>query len=206
MAIVSAAMAAPDYEYLSACSTNSGTPCRCPAGTVFAESSTYTLIGAAAKDVAALTLDFFNTTWLGATPYATNGPDNTVGSTRSLAGFATTEGAYNITEQLTKRQLLPNGAYIQRFEIHKSTLPIEYFAKNGSLSGYWITYQTNSVFEYETAVISSVYSCATGHPIDFGAFQRYAWGNLIKTLTQQGKAPGQSIQPQSVQQWTAGPN
>lgn len=102
---------------------------------------------------------------MGATPYATNGPDNTVGSTRSIANFPTTEGAYNVTEQLTKRQLLPNGAYIQRFELLKSTLPIEYSAKNGSLNGYWITYQTNSVFEYETSVISSVYSCATGHPI-----------------------------------------
>ncbi|KAI4102001.1 MAG: hypothetical protein L6R37_004666 [Teloschistes peruensis] len=199
-------MAVPAYDYLSACSTNSGTPCRCPTGTVYAESSVYAVIGAAAKEVTALTLDFFDTAWLGATPYATNGPDNTVGSTRSIANFPTTEGAYNVTEQLTKRQLLPNGAYIQRFELLKSTLPIEYSAKNGSLNGYWITYQTNSVFEYETSVISSVYSCATGHPIDFGAFQRFAWANLINTLTQQGKAPGQSIQPQSVQQWTAGPN
>lgn len=55
LAMVSAAMAVP--AALPACSTNSGTPCRCPSGSEYAESSTYTVIGAAAKDVTALISD-----------------------------------------------------------------------------------------------------------------------------------------------------
>ncbi|KAL8687718.1 MAG: hypothetical protein Q9218_006190 [Villophora microphyllina] len=202
LAIATAAIAAP--ANLPACSTNSGTPCSCPSGSEYAESVTFAVIGAAAKDVTALTSDFFYTAWLGLVPYANSGPDNKVGSTRSSTLY-TAEGVYNITEELTKRSLLPNGAFIQRFELLKSTLPVEYSGKNGSFDGYWITFQTESVFQYETAVVSSVYSCATGHPLDFGAFMRSAWGNATDVLTKQGKAPGQSIKPQTIQQWTAGP-
>lgn len=42
---------------LPACSTGSGTPCKCPAGSEYGESVTFTVIGAAAKDVTALTSD-----------------------------------------------------------------------------------------------------------------------------------------------------
>ncbi|KAI4240781.1 MAG: hypothetical protein LQ352_007556 [Teloschistes flavicans] len=105
----------------------------------------------------------FNSAWTGAVPYTTSGPDNTVGSTRSYHA-STVEGAYNLTEQLTKRSISSDGAYTASFEQLKSTVPIEFHGKNGSFDGYWITYRTRYVFEYETAIISNVYSCATGHP------------------------------------------
>ncbi|KAL8662420.1 MAG: hypothetical protein Q9202_004741 [Teloschistes flavicans] len=105
----------------------------------------------------------FNSAWTGAVPYATSGPDNTVGSTRSYHA-STVEGAYTLTEQLTKRSISSDGAYLASFEQLKSTVPIEFHGKNGSFDGYWITYRTRYVFEYETAIISNVYSCATGHP------------------------------------------
>ncbi|KAL8921866.1 MAG: hypothetical protein Q9172_003799 [Xanthocarpia lactea] len=149
---------------LPACSTNSGTPCSCPPGSEYAESVTFTVIGAAAEDVTALTSDFFETAWLGLVPFAQSGPNNRPGSTRSST-LQTAAGVYNITEKLTKLSSLPDGAFIQRFEQLKSTLPLEYYAKNGSFQGYWITFQTESVFQYETVVVSSVYSCATGHPL-----------------------------------------
>ncbi|KAI4276902.1 MAG: hypothetical protein L6R38_005554 [Xanthoria sp. 2 TBL-2021] len=188
---------------LPACSTGSGTPCKCPAGSEYGESVTFTVIGAAAKDVTALTSDFFETAWLGLVPYAFTGLDNKPGSTRSST-LQTTEGTYNITEKLTKRNIYPDGSSIQRFEQLKSTLPVEYYSKKGSFQGYWITYQTEMVFQYETAVVSSVYSCATGHPLDFGAFMRSAWGNVTSVLSNQGKVQGKSIQPQTIQLWTAG--
>ncbi|KAL8760704.1 MAG: hypothetical protein Q9184_003127 [Pyrenodesmia sp. 2 TL-2023] len=197
----SAALAIPAKQAtLAACSTNSGTPCSCPAGSEYAESVTFAVIGAAAQDVTALASDFINTAWLGLVPYAYTGSGNKVGSTRSST-LSTTEGVYNVTEKLTKLTSLPNGAFIQRFEQLKSTLPLEYYAKNGSFQGYWITFETKSVFQYETAIVSSVYTCATGHPLDFGAFMRSAWANATDVLTKQGKAPGESIAPYTVQLW-----
>ncbi|KAI4161561.1 MAG: hypothetical protein L6R39_000051 [Caloplaca ligustica] len=168
--LASATFASP--ASLPACSTDSGTPCKCPAGSEYAESVTFTTIGAAAKDVTALTSDFFFTDWLGLVPYAHSGPNNKPGSTRSST-LQTTEGSYNITERLTKLNKYPDGSFIQRFEQLSSTLPVEYYSKNGSFQGYWITFQTERVFQYETAVVSSVYSCATGHPLGTFTFSHH---------------------------------
>lgn len=122
-----------------------------------------------------------DTAWLGLVPYAYTGSGSKVGSTRSST-LAITEGVYNVTEKLTKLTFLPNGAFIQRFEQLKSTLPLEYYAKNGSFQGYWITFETKSVFEYETAIVSSVYTCATGHPLGESScsYLRYYSGQWVK--------------------------
>ncbi|MCJ1425367.1 hypothetical protein MMC29_003266 [Sticta canariensis] len=168
--VASTALAAPAAS-LPACSSTSITPCSCPSGTSYEESATFAVIGAKAADFKAVTSDFFKTAWLGAVPFATKGPDNQPGSTRT-----TNFGAYNVTEKASSfihtfqhksfpySQFLPSGSFIQKFEQLSSSVPLEYTSGNGSFSGYWVTLVASSIFQYETAVVWSVYACSTGHP------------------------------------------
>lgn len=204
---------------LPACSGTSTTPCNCPAGTTYAQSVTFAVIGAAATDVKALISDcssapspllfslgewweetltdisvVFNTSWLGLLPLSTQGPDNQRGSTRT-SNLPTTVGTYaftdqaspfiphslrtNITsaphnghslltesphEQLTELQSSPDGSFVQKFEQLPSTVPVKYTSAHGSFSGYWVTLESQSIFQYETAIVWGVYACTTGHP------------------------------------------
>jgi len=66
-----------------------------------------------------------------------------------------------LTESLAK----PDGTFIERWEQLSSTIPLEYTSGYGSFSGYWVTLEAEAVFQYETAVIWSVYACETGHPL-----------------------------------------
>ena len=64
-------------------------------------------------------------------------------------------------KQLTKFQSDPSGSFIQKFEL---VGPVEFTAGNGSFGGYWITLESEAVFQYETAIVWSAYGCSTGHP------------------------------------------
>ena len=54
-ALVLSVLAAP--RPLQDCSFHSAEPCKCPSGTTFQSSTTYAVIGAAAKDVKDITFD-----------------------------------------------------------------------------------------------------------------------------------------------------
>ena len=70
----------------------------------------------------------------------------------------------DLHKQLTDLKSEPDGSFIQKFELLPSLVPIKYHAGNGSFGGYWVTLESKSVFEYETALQWSVYACETGHP------------------------------------------
>lgn len=60
---------------------------------------------------------------------------------------------------------MPDGTFLEKWEQLSSTTPLEYHSGKGSFAGYWVTLAAESVFEYETAVIWSLYACETGHPL-----------------------------------------
>lgn len=110
-------------ESLPACSARSATPCACPKGTNYSESSTYSIIGAETADVEALLNDcmlttirahgvchspstpVFQTGWLGAVPHSTSGPNNKVGSTRT-SNFPTPIGYYDVSEKVCTNHIV----------------------------------------------------------------------------------------------------
>lgn len=59
----------------------------------------------------------------------------------------------------------PRGSFIQKFEQLSSTVPLEYTSGDGFFGGYWVTLESKSIFQYETAIVFSVYACQTGHPM-----------------------------------------
>ncbi|KAI4259305.1 MAG: hypothetical protein LQ352_000845 [Teloschistes flavicans] len=184
---------------LPPCSGDSQTPCSCPSGSEHHQSSTFTVIGAPAADVKAVTSDFFDTAWQGFKILETSGPDNEVGSTRTLK-LKTEDGVYDSIEQLTSFTEHSDGGYVQTFEQLSSTLPIEYHSGSGFFAGYWVTFSVSSCFEYETAVVATVYACATGNPFDASAFFKKAWGNASDILENQGKLLGQSQPPMVIEE------
>lgn len=168
--LASFALAAPSPLTLShrkdlkKCSATSLLPCACPKGTTYRESVTFSVIGAAAKDVKDVISSYFKPSWLGVTPYSTTGTDNVVGAIRS-SYFRTLVGTYDITELLTKYDEDPKfGSFLQKFEQEESTVPVLYNNGTGEFAGYWITLGAEYIFQYETAVTWSVYACETGYP------------------------------------------
>ena len=61
--------------------------------------------------------------------------------------------------QLTEFRSNPSGSFIQKFE-----LITPFTTTSGSSTGYWVTLQSESIFQYETAITWSVYACSIGHP------------------------------------------
>lgn len=154
----------PRRKDLEKCSATSLLPCACPNGTTYRESVTFSVIGAAAKDVKDVISSYFKPSWLGVTPYSTIGTDNVVGAIRS-SKLPTLVGTYDITELLTKYVEDPKlGSFVQKFEQEKSTVPVLYHNGTGEFGGYWVTLGAEYVFQYETAITWSVYACETGYP------------------------------------------
>ena len=146
------------------CTATSLLPCACPEGTTYRESVTFSVIGAAAKDVKDVISSFFKPGWLGVTPYSTIGTDNVVGAIRS-SQLPTLAGVYNITELLTEYdEDRKSGSFVQKFEQEKSTVPVKYHNGTGEFGGYWVTLGAKYIFQYETAITWSVYACETGYP------------------------------------------
>lgn len=181
--LASSALAAPSPFSLShrkdlkKCSAKSLLPCACPQGTTYRESVTFSVVGAAAKDVKDVISSYFKPSWLGVTPHSTIGTDNVVGAIRT-SKLRTLVGTYDITELLTKYDEDPkSGSFVQKFEQEESTVPVLYHDGTGEFGGYWVTLAAEYIFQYETAITWSVYACEIGYPRSktpfppfFGAF------------------------------------
>lgn len=83
-------------------------PCKCPEDTSYESTTTHAVIGANAKDVQAVTGNFFDIKWLGMVPRETAGPPNSVGSTRT-DHVRTTKGAYDFVEEVGSIGLVRRG-------------------------------------------------------------------------------------------------
>ncbi|KAK8909190.1 hypothetical protein QC760_001921 [Botrytis cinerea] len=186
-------------ESLQRCSTNSVLPCICPAGTDYWESSTWSVVGASANDAKDLIMDYYNSAWLGVTPYETRGPDNKPGVSIRTSYLPTKVGTYSISEKLTDLKIDSRGGFIEKFEQLSSTIPVAYNSGNGSFSGYWVTLESTYIFKHETAIRWSIYACETGHARNFAVFHENALKNMSSVLTAQGKIKGINLQPYSVQ-------
>ncbi|KAL8998277.1 MAG: hypothetical protein Q9188_006142 [Gyalolechia gomerana] len=186
------------------CSATSILPCACPNGTTYRESVTFSVVGAAAKDVKDVISSYFKPSWLGVTPYSTIGTDNVVGAIRS-SKLPTLVGTYDITELLTKYdEDLNFGSFVQRFEQEESTVPVLYKNGTGEFGGYWVTLAAEYIFQYETAITWSVYACETGYPRNFARFHEEALKNATDILTKADKIKGQNVDPYSVQDFLTG--
>ncbi|KAI1499077.1 hypothetical protein F5X99DRAFT_430960 [Biscogniauxia marginata] len=192
---VSLALGASDTR-LQACSTNSPTPCRCPEGTECTESVTISIIGAAVADVEHLISDFYKTSWLGVVPFQTRGPDNRIGSIRTVHS-ATPIGIYDIDEKLTTYTVKSDGSFVQKLEQVQPSIP--YSDGSGSFSGFWGTLEGISIFKDETLVRWSNYACETGHVRDFASFHEGALINATSILRAAGKIQNINAGPISAQ-------
>lgn len=119
--------------------------------------------------------------------------------------------------QLTMRKFGPGGSYIEKIELKD---PI------GPFGGYWITLDSQGVFQNVTYIVWSVYGCSKGHPqgmrlspgcgklavwlliqwiliwavfTDYAAFYELAQQNITDVLTKQGKFVGPNVDPISIQ-------
>ncbi|KAL8726100.1 MAG: hypothetical protein Q9166_006937 [cf. Caloplaca sp. 2 TL-2023] len=190
---------------LKKCSATSLLPCACPSGTTYRESVTFSVIGAAAKDVKDVISSYFKPSWFGVTPYSTIGTDNFVGAIRS-SKFPTLVGTYDITELLTKYDEDHKfGSFVQKFEQEESTVPVLYKNGTGEFGGYWVTLSADYIFRYQTAITWSVYACETGFPRNFALFHEKALQNATDILTKADKIKGQNVDPYSVQTFSTGP-
>ncbi|KAM5527826.1 hypothetical protein FOXYSP1_19699 [Fusarium oxysporum f. sp. phaseoli] len=163
------------------CSTYSRTPCICPAGTEYAQSASWAVVGANAKDVEELmndcrfcptgtagtelelTLRDFECGWRGSVPYETLGPNNHPGKSVRVTTFKTLQGMFNFSEILTDQRVQSDGSFIQKFE-YLSTIPGS--NKNGTQTpwgGYWITITADHIFGNETLIRWSTYLCSRGY-------------------------------------------
>ncbi|KAI0402624.1 hypothetical protein F4802DRAFT_599900 [Xylaria palmicola] len=178
------------------CSSISGTPCRCPFGTNYAESVTTAIIGAPAGNVGAVINDFFDPSWAGVELLTVQGPDNFPGLSIRNLNMSTSVGYYEFSERLTFRFVFIDGSFEQRNE-QRGIVP--YMSGNGSFSGHWLTLKGDRIFENQTLVRLSTYACQTGHPINFAAINEMALGNVTSILTAAGLLRGVSTEPVSSQ-------
>ncbi|TGJ79839.1 hypothetical protein E0Z10_g8925 [Xylaria hypoxylon] len=179
------------------CSALSGTPCICPYGSEYSESSTYINIGAPASDAGVLLNDFTNPAWTGDDPLALQGPPNIPLLSLRDRNLSTSVGYYVFRERLTYRyDSIFDGSFEQRFE-QKGSIP--YHSGNGSFRGLWTTLRGDRIFQNQTLVQTTVFACQTGHPIDFAAYYENALSNATDILAAVGMIRGISTGPVSVQ-------
>ncbi|CAF9921508.1 MAG: hypothetical protein HETSPECPRED_004570 [Heterodermia speciosa] len=182
-----------------ACPANSVSrfePCICPYGTDFQYSTTWAILGVSAKDFSTYTSSFYDIAWQGVTNLTRNGPDKTVGATRTYQA-PTSVGTLTFTEKLDSFQTLPDGSYIARFS--QFNVPLEYGTGNGTFSGYWITFDAEYTAEYETALKWDIYACFTGTPFNFGVVHVNALNALLKVMDTAGLVKGNTTGPYYVQ-------
>ncbi|EXL66647.1 hypothetical protein FOPG_17199 [Fusarium oxysporum f. sp. conglutinans race 2 54008] len=175
------------------CSTYSRTPCICPAGTEYAQSASWAVVGANAKDVEELMNDYFECGWRGSVPYETLGPNNHPGKSVRVTTFKTLQGIFNFSEILTDQRVQSDGSFIQKFE-YLSTIPGS--NKNGTQTpwgGYWITITADHIFGNETLIRWSTYLCSRGYVNDFNKFHEIAFNGAINTLQSKGKVNGINV-------------
>ncbi|MCJ1432692.1 hypothetical protein MMC27_002049 [Xylographa pallens] len=108
--------------------------------------------------------DFYETDWFGLPTVAKNGPDNTVGSKRTLNVTSGTS-TYQLIETLLSASQKPDGSFRQQFEQSNVPVVVPQAQGGGGYSGYWVTYEVDqTILEYESLIAWNVYWCVTGNP------------------------------------------
>ncbi|KAI0976024.1 hypothetical protein F4678DRAFT_482302 [Xylaria arbuscula] len=98
--------------------------------------------------------------------------------------------------QLTFIFTYPDGSFEQRYE-QRGIVP--YRSGNGSFSGLWATLKGTRVFQNETLVRYSSYSCETGHSRDHAPSREKALNNVTTILQGVDKLYGVSTSASSAQ-------
>ncbi|MCJ1291610.1 hypothetical protein MMC34_003155 [Xylographa carneopallida] len=202
--------------YLPECSNTDIEPCACPNGTEFQDSHTYAVVGTNVKNFKKLFSScnatrnstssvplansiynclVYNVGWLSANLTATDGPDNHVGSKRTIESGSAV-GTYEFVEEEIEFTTYPDGGFKQRFILAK---PIEYQSGNGSFAGYWVTLEARYLTDVETTILWGAYACFTGHPLALSTFRAGALAGAEATLKQKGLLTGINVAPVSLQ-------
>ncbi|KAI0099156.1 hypothetical protein GGR51DRAFT_536418 [Nemania sp. FL0031] len=188
----------PSYDTLPQCSSKTSIPCRCPAGTQYLECVTIGAIGAHISDVEGLMNDFYNISWqLGAKPYKTKGPDNTVGSIRSVRYPLVPDGIEDVDERLVARRVAPDGSFTMAFEQVQASIP--YPNGTGVFAGWWGSISGIAATGDETIVTWTNWACETAHIRNFAGFHEISFKNATDILTAEGKVHGTNVSPSSAQ-------
>ncbi|KAJ8125204.1 hypothetical protein O1611_g8436 [Lasiodiplodia mahajangana] len=193
------------YNTRPQCSSKASIPCKCPVGTRYLECVTIGVIGAHISDVEGLVNDFYNISWqLGAEPYKTKGPDNTVGSIRSVRyplvpdGILTSDVAVeDVDERLVARRVAPDGSFTTTFEQVQASIP--YPNGTGVFAGWWGSISGIAATGDETILTWTNWACETAHIRDFAGFHEISFKNATDILTTQGKVRGTNVSPSSAQ-------
>ncbi|KAL8729266.1 MAG: hypothetical protein Q9166_004887 [cf. Caloplaca sp. 2 TL-2023] len=105
-------------------------PCKCPEGTSYESTTTYAVIGANAKDVQAVTGNFFDITWLGMVPRETAGPPNST----------------------LRWDTSPDGSFETAYKQQNTPIPYKEEFGPGAFAGELVTWTAEYLGEHETAV------------------------------------------------------
>ncbi|KAI1121808.1 hypothetical protein F5Y10DRAFT_288056 [Nemania abortiva] len=192
------AVESPAYNVLPQCSSKASTPCQCPVGTQYLECVTVGVIGAHISDVGSLMNDFYNISWqLGAKPYKTKGPDNEVGSVRSVRYPLVPTGIEDVDERLVARRVAPDGSFTMAFEQVQASIP--YPNGTGVFAGWWGSISGIAATGDETIVTWTNWACETAHIRNFAGFHEISFKNATDILAAQGKVRGTNVSPSSAQ-------
>lgn len=193
-----AAVYNPQDNRLPQCSSKASTPCRCPIDTQYLECVTVGVIGANIFDVENLMNDFYNISWqLGATPYKVRGPDNKVGSIRSVRYPLVPAGIEDVDERLVARRVAIDGSFTMAFEQVQAS--ISYPDGTGVFAGWWGSISGVAATGDETIVTWTNWACETAHIRNFAGFHEISFKNVTDILTAQGKIRGTNVDPSSAQ-------
>ncbi|KAJ8119171.1 hypothetical protein ONZ43_g3836 [Nemania bipapillata] len=186
------------YNTLPECSSTASTPCQCPVGTQYLECVTVGVIGADIFDVEHLVNNFYNISWqLGAKPYKTKGPNNKVGSIRSVRYSLVPAGVEDVDERLVARRVADDGSFIMAFEQVQASIP--YPDGTGVFAGWWGSISGIAATGDETIVTWTNWACETAHIRNFAGFHEISFKNATDILTAQGKVRGTNVNPSSAQ-------
>ncbi|KAJ2897702.1 hypothetical protein MKZ38_004479 [Zalerion maritima] len=185
--------------YLSACSTDNSPKCKCPAGTTLQQSTTQAVILADVADVADIMGSYQDTAWFGESPAYVTGPDNTVGSSRTMIG-GTPEGEAEFTEALYEYECDESG-FKMAYTLENA--PISYTdpdtGESGSYAGYWDILLVHGSDD-ATYVKWGIYACFTTDEVDgIEAFHEGAITNVEAMLAENGLSDGFSKEPMTIE-------
>ncbi|KAF2809438.1 uncharacterized protein BDZ99DRAFT_388130 [Mytilinidion resinicola] len=162
--------------------------CRCPTGSFYQTSTSYSFYPVAAKEVTRITGHFLDTAWFGTSPNRTTGQTTTPGAKRYLWGDVPDgKSQLLIAEKLTQFTAYPNdGGYYMKFQMDDA--PVKYAKKSGGkgvLAGSWDIVDVREV-DGQTFMLWNIYVCF-GDLFDFKGFHESAMKNVTAILKKQGK-------------------
>ncbi|KAH6724598.1 hypothetical protein BKA61DRAFT_728248 [Leptodontidium sp. MPI-SDFR-AT-0119] len=179
------------------CGNDSISPCKCPAGTSFANSTTFGYIGAAASDIYDIAHDFYTTDYLGLKLVKKEGKPNKVGSIRTL-DVTYNNSTYQLTEPLNVYYETRDGGFEQQFNLSTVPLVVPAAQGGGIFGGYWVTMHVQQVADHVSWMKWGVYRCVAGNPFDFTGFHEVHMTGLSDTLKTKGKLVNKSSVPYSI--------